>query len=92
MDMLTRNAAAVATPAPTTDAPRLTSPQPNKQLPHRMGKLQGIPVQEGQDIRHVPREVINEWFSNLEDRWKQKHNAFKKLGTPVNMSLSRGTN
>jgi hypothetical protein len=55
-----------------------------------VSKLKGIPVQEGQDLRHVHPSVIQTWFNNVESRWKDQYNKKQVGGSPVNMNWTRG--
>lgn len=75
-----------------TDAsglPLLNPRQPPKQSVYKT-RLQGIPVEEGQDLRHVHPARISAWFQNVEQRWKQQMNDRKVSGSAVNLGWTRG--
>ena len=77
----------VAAPA----APAATLPaQAQQGKPAYTPRLKGIEVQPGQDLRHVHPNVINDWFNNLENRWKEQYNKKQVGGKPVNMNWTRG--
>ena len=55
--------------------------------PYR-SKLQGIPVQAGQDLRHVHPLVIREWFGQIQARAIQRLAAqSKRQGIESHMSI-----
>lgn len=64
-------------------------PPPPSTTPYKI-KLKGIPVEPGQDLRHVHPQVIKNWFHSVEQRWKDSYNARKMDGQPSNMSWTRG--
>jgi hypothetical protein len=78
---------------PANDAPSALV-NPNAPAPGTNGnyvsKLKGIPVQPGQDLRHVHPSVIQGWFNTVESRWKEQYNKRKMGGAPVDMSWTRG--
>lgn len=82
-----------AQPAPVNDAAS-TLVNPNAPAPgtngHYVSKLKGIPVQPGQDLRHVHPSVVQGWFNTVESRWKEQYNKRKMGGAPVDMSWTRG--
>jgi hypothetical protein len=94
LEMLTKPTTAPRAPTPPAAMQESTthygngSPKPNTNT--WVSKLKGIPVEEGQDMRHVKREVIQGWFSNVEQRWKEKVNSQRAGGQPVNMNWTRG--
>jgi len=53
-------------------------------------KLKGIPVEPGEDLRHVSRDIVQKWFLQVEARWKESYNSRKLDGRPVGMTLDRG--
>jgi hypothetical protein len=53
-------------------------------------KLKGIPVEAGQDLRHVPTDVIHAWFAKQEHKWKDGYNRRKVAGEQVSMGWTRG--
>jgi hypothetical protein len=72
----------------------ITQPQPlqaNGLPPMRkpVSKLKGIPVEQGQDLRHVPAWKINEWFRDIEIKAQQR---IKEQGKSMQaqMSWTRG--
>jgi hypothetical protein len=66
-------------------------PQVNNGMqPSYVSKLKGIPVEPGQDLRHVHPSVINDWFNVIETRWKENYNKKMVAGSPVNMNWTRG--
>lgn len=65
-------------------------PPVTQQRSHYKPKLQGIPVEPGQDMRHVPTDVINNWFNTLEQRWRDIYNKKSHLGKPADMNWTRG--
>jgi hypothetical protein len=93
--------AAVA-PKPTVASEPLLQPvvatkmnpnPPPAQQPVYKTRLQGIPVNSGQDLRHVHPQEIKNWFARLENRWKENY-AKKQaaaLGSSVSLTLEAGT-
>jgi hypothetical protein len=83
-----------ATPAPAIPVRNAGAPNPSNPVPSNNGnyvsKLKGIPVEPGQDLRHVHPAVVNEWFSKVESRWKENYNKKKMGGAPVDLSWTRG--
>src|SRR5580692_3589375 len=55
---------------PVSQKPHFVPPASTDYKP----KLVGIQVEEGQDLRHVHPSVINDWFSKVESKWKDKYN------------------
>jgi hypothetical protein len=54
-------------------------------------KLKGIPVEAGQDLRHVHPMRINEWFRNIELRAAERLKAAGlKNGLQTTMTIGRG--
>lgn len=58
-----------------------------QQAPYKT-KLQGIPVEPGQDLRHVHPDVIRTWFANIENRWKEQYKRNSSMQS--SLSLSQG--
>ncbi len=80
-----------AAPAPQPQQPATASARPPAQKnPRARIRLEGIPVQEGQDMRDVHPHVIKQWFETLEQRWRAQHNAKAVHGKPVEMNWTRG--
>lgn len=77
-------------PVPSPTVNTLKNPMPVPQQAAYKSKLQGIPVEPGEDLRHVHPNVIHAWFRNLEDRWKAQYNNKKVGNEPVNVSWTRG--
>ena len=77
-------------PAPMTLAPQLQAPYVPPYVPYNT-KLQGIPVEAGQDLRHVHPSVINQWFANVEQRAKDRIKAQgNRSGLQSAMTIGRG--
>lgn len=80
---------------PSANLPALNTAQPQASshaLPpmrQPIAKLKGIPVEEGQDLRHVPAWRINEWFRNIELN-AQKRVALQGKAMQAEMSWTRG--
>ncbi len=55
-----------------------------------VSKLKGIPVQPGQDLRHVHPQEIKNWFAAIENRWKESYDRRQVGGQPVSLTLGRG--
>lgn len=53
-------------------------------------KLKGIPVNPGEDLRHVPKHIVEQWFHGVETRWKDQYNKRKVGGAPVDLNWTRG--
>jgi hypothetical protein len=53
-------------------------------------KLQGIPVNPGEDLRYVPAAEINAWFAKVERRWQERMNNQKMGDGAVNVNWTRG--
>jgi len=68
----------------------LKNPNPPPAQSVHTTKLKGIPVEPGEDLRHVHPNVINAWFHNLESRWKEQLNKRKLSGQPTSVQLTRG--
>ena len=81
------------TPAPAIPVRNAGAPNPvppAAQNGHYVSKLKGIPVEPGQDLRHVHPSVIQNWFNTIENRWKEAYNKRKIGGAPVDLSWTRG--
>lgn len=79
-----------ATPASKALPTQNLRPNVPKDQPY-VTRLKGIPVEPGEDLRHVPANVVKAWFHNLEERWKENYNRKKVSdGSPVNVSWTRG--
>ena len=81
------------TPAPSIPVVNAGAPRASSHFDKNgnyVSKLKGIPVEEGQDLRDVNPNVIRNWFSSIENRWKEQMNARKIGGTPVEMGWTRG--
>ena len=85
LDILTKPATAAPAPAPEAHPGVVNAVEPSPRF-----KLVGIPVAEGQDLRHVHPQTIKNWFGSVEQRWKEIHNAKKVGGANVNMNWTRG--
>lgn len=82
-------------PAPQSPVSAPTSaygapPAPPSNQPY-VPKLKGIPVEPGQDLRHVHPTVIQGWFDGIENRWKQRmRERGAANGTQANVGWTRG--
>ena len=83
---------AQATQTPSLPVPNAGAPNPAPIYSDGTytSKLKGIPVAEGQDLRHVHPSVIQNWFNTVESRWKDQYNKKQVGGAPVNMNWTRG--
>lgn len=87
---------AVNTPAQINEAPlavrptRLNPNQPPANSDYKT-KLKGIPVEPGQDLRHVHPLEIAAWFRGIEERAiaRMKSQGIRS-GTQADMSWTRG--
>lgn len=84
-----------STPAPSIPVRNAGAPTPIPQVGqlsngNYVSKLKGIPVEPGQDLRHVHPGVIQNWFNTVENRWKEQYNKRKMGGAPVDLSWTRG--
>lgn len=80
-----------STPAPAIPVRNAGAPNPAPVKPQNyVPKLQGIPVEPHQDLRDVHPGVIQQWFQNIENRWKENFNKRKVAGSPVELSWTRG--
>lgn len=81
-----------SSPAPSIPVRNAGAPPETGQLPNGnyVSKLKGIPVEPGQDLRHVHPGVIQNWFNTVENRWKEQYNKRKLGGAPVDLSWTRG--
>jgi hypothetical protein len=80
-----------STPAPAIPVRNAGAPNPAPvNNGNYVSKLKGIPVEPGQDLRHVHPSVIQNWFNTVENRWKEAYNKRKIGGAPVDMSWTRG--
>ncbi len=80
-----------STPAPAISVRNAGAPNPAPvNNGNYVSKLKGIPVEPGQDLRHVHSSVIHAWFQSIENRWKESYNKRKVGGAPVDLSWTRG--
>ena len=78
-------------PAPIAVRPTRLNPNPPPPQTDYKTKLKGIPVEPGQDLRHVHPAEINAWFRGIEERAKQRMmEQGGRNGTQANMSWTRG--
>ena len=80
------------TPAPAIPVRNAGAPNPSVPIQNGnyVSKLKGIPVEEGQDLRHVHPAVIQQWFNTVETRWKENYNKRNIGGKPVDLNWTRG--
>jgi hypothetical protein len=79
------------TPAPAIPVRNAGAPNPAPAPQQNyVPRLQGIPVEPHQDLRDVHPGVIQQWFQNIENRWKENFNKRKVAGSPVELSWTRG--
>ncbi len=82
-----------ATPAPvplTPGNPQYAKPYVPPYEPYKV-RLKGIPVQPGEDLRHVHPQLIRNWFAQVENRWKERMKAQgARNGLQTSLTLTQG--
>lgn len=77
--------------APLAVRPTRLNPNPPPDNSDYKVRLKGIPVEPGQDLRHVHPAEINAWFRGIEERAKERLRAQGlRNGTQADMSWTRG--